>query len=144
MTNSNIILLVDTLMGLLSREMDIPPADWSNECLARSRRAWHRFLALEDLDPRASLCAGVEGEIFEALSVGRSARDVVSFLREFFEGNDVMLSGWGCPYCVDADGDPVPLSFGGSDWVCPACGCHTVSPVDDACVRLDDDGDGVM
>lgn len=139
MTNTNTVLLVDTLLGLLSNEMDIPPADWSSECLARSRRAWGVSSDLSDCDPVGALSFAFAGEVWDALAVCRSARDVVMDCEEL--AKQYAIPTWGCPYCDD-DGEYVPLSFLGGEWVCPSCGCHTESPLDDACVRLDTDDCG--
>ena len=38
---------------------------------------------------------------------------------------------WGCPDCVDAEGDPVGLVSVDGGWRCPVCGCVSSSPVDD-------------
>lgn len=148
MTNEYIAVIVDELMGLLAIEpaSRIAPADWTGECMARSRRAWDRVARLEDDDddPRARLSAVVEGEVWEALAVGRPARDVVENLDEMF-GRHYRFPRWGCPYCETDGGLPVPLSFDGSgEWSCPSCGCHTVSPYDDACVPLIEMDEGVL
>lgn len=134
MTNDMLVGLVDTLMGLLSSEMDCAPADWSGECLRRSRRAYDACVRAED-DGAAAWSGAVAGEIWEALAVGRPASLVVDNLDE--SARHYVFPSWGCPYCVDDDGDPVVLDFlGHGEWVCPSCGCHTVSPYDDACVPL--------
>lgn len=134
MTNEMFIGLVDTLMGLLSSEMDCAPADWSGECLRRSRRAYDACVRAED-DGAAAWSGAVAGEIWEALAVGRPASLVVENLDE--SARHILFPVWGCPYCDTDDGVPVRLDFLGGEWSCPSCGCHTVSPVDDACVLLD-------
>ncbi len=138
MTNEMVTVIVDELMGLLAIEpaSSLAPADWSGEMMARSRRAWARAAALEDDDGPAVLSSVVEAEIWEALAVGRPARDVVNNLDELLSRH-VDVPVWGCPDCVDDNDVPVRLDYlGGGEWCCPACGCHTVSPYDDGCVWL--------
>lgn len=143
MTNETMLVLVDTLLGLLAREMEIPPERWTSECLARSSRAWHHVALLEDADEVGTMSSAFSGEIWETLAVGRSVFDMVSNIDEIAAGH-MPFPAWGCPYCVDDDGDPVRLDYlGHGEWVCPSCCSHTVSPADDACVRLDADEVGL-
>lgn len=138
MTNEMLIGLVDTLMGLLACEVGIAPADWSGECLRRSRRAYDACVRAED-DVPAAWSGAVAGEVWEALAVGRPASLVVDNLDE--AAGHYAFPVWGCPYCEDDEGVPVALDFlGHGEWVCPSCCSYTISPEDDACVRLDDEG----
>lgn len=128
-------VVLDVALGLLASEMAVAPADWSRVCLDRSARAWRRAVDLEVDDDVAAASAAVEGELWESLALSRPAVDVVARLGDLFD--DFPVGRWGCPDCVDDDGAPVVLSYlGGGVWSCPACGCSTSSPVDDACVDL--------
>lgn len=137
-------VVLDVALGLLASEMAVAPADWSRVCLERSARAWRRAVDLEGVDDVAAASAAVEGELWESLAVSRPAGDLVARLRDLLLG-EFPVARWGCPDCVDDDGSPVVLSYdGGGVWSCPACGCSTSSPVDDACVDLRGGDCGVL
>lgn len=141
MTNEMLIGLVDTLMGLLACEVGIAPSDWSRECLLRSRRSYDACVRAEN-DMPAAWSGAVAGEVWEALAVGRPASLVVENLDE--AARHYAFPAWGCPYCEADEGVPVRLDFLGGEWSCPSCGCHTVSPYDDACVPLIEMDEGVL
>ena len=60
---------------------------------------------------------------------------------ELADDNDEFPARFACPYCSGYPyeyEDLSELEFSNGSWTCPNCGCSTSSPVDDACIRIED------
>ena len=56
------------------------------------------------------------------------------------DDNEEYPARFACPDCskYPYDEDLVELEFSCGSWACPNCGCTTVSPAEDLCIRIED------
>lgn len=149
--------VLDVLMGLLACGCDawggMAVSDMSpDELAAAALDAWQVASGCDEWADMAT----VRSRVVEALVLDGLARvvPVDEVLASILAALDGLRRGvlpplpewsgrWACPYCSDimGDGGFVQLVHDGDGWACPECGCHTISPADDACLMLGD-GDG--
>ena len=134
--------VVDVLMGLLARELPagaVPAMAMDARIAADGCGDW------ADAATRGSLV--VEAIVLDGLRRVRPASDVLADCLAALAGVRMgvvppLPAAWACPDCSQS-GRVVLLEHADGGFACPVCGCFTTSPVDDACLPVDDDGIGL-
>ena len=110
----------------------VPASELPAWYLEKSRQYWRALPSAPDYDTARSLVIGAE--VLEGVASTRPSSEILESCLSALEGDSVF--GWLCPDCSDLEKKTRLDYVGGGEWVCPSCGCHTVSPLDDACVPV--------